>query len=196
MTLSLSDAAAALGKTQRQLRYMIRKKRLRATKVGGRWRIDSDDLPLSDGQRRALGARADTVRQALDEALTPVADAQGKAAKRRYSVRDLHTWKVGEPVFRAVADALGPGDRAVALLRESLDLLCQGCHTFDSRDKRALFDTARARAASAVSELLLAGPPDRVEQEYLPVLSGLIRRTERSGRRDRFERYGGGRGGR
>jgi hypothetical protein len=55
MQLSLADAAIALGRSQRQIRYLIQTGGLAARKEGGRWVIDSADLPLSAGQRQAAG---------------------------------------------------------------------------------------------------------------------------------------------
>ncbi|MEM7200457.1 MAG: helix-turn-helix domain-containing protein [Planctomycetota bacterium] len=56
--LSLADAATILGRSPRQLRYMIRAGKIRAAKTGTRWQIESDDLPLTVGQRVALRERA------------------------------------------------------------------------------------------------------------------------------------------
>ena len=56
MKLSLSQAAEQLGKTRRQIRYMIQEGRLEASKEGGRWSVDSGALPL-DGPRQAAQAR-------------------------------------------------------------------------------------------------------------------------------------------
>ena len=48
MQLTLEQAATRLGKSLRQVRYMIKSQRLPAQKVGGRWMVDSADLPLSE----------------------------------------------------------------------------------------------------------------------------------------------------
>ena len=48
MKLTLEQAAARLGKSERQIRYLVQNSRLAAEKVGGRWLIESDDLALSD----------------------------------------------------------------------------------------------------------------------------------------------------
>jgi excisionase family DNA binding protein len=44
MQLTLHQAAAALGKTRRQVQYLIQQGRLPAQKVGGRWYVESADL--------------------------------------------------------------------------------------------------------------------------------------------------------
>jgi len=46
MQLSLEQAAERLGKSVRQVRYLIQTGALRANKTGGRWLIDAADLPL------------------------------------------------------------------------------------------------------------------------------------------------------
>ena len=200
MTLSLNEAATLLGKSPRQVRYLIQQGRLNARKEGAEWRIEAADLPLTDAQRRAVTSRTEAVKKAMEGALAPAAAASEKAGKRRFSVRDLRAFQAGEPIYRDVAEALGSDDPAALRLREALDLLCQGCHSYRRRDKAALYSSARSRAASAVTELLLCGPAsderrralaDRVEQAFLSDLSGLIRLTERASLRDRFDRFGG-----
>ncbi len=187
MHLTITEAAAALGWTRRQVRYAIQQGRLPAQKAGGRWRIDPADLPLTDAQRRGLTSRSTTVRQAVEDALAPGESAAAKAGKRRYSVRDLRAFSVGAPILRDAEARLGVADPAVAALREALDLLVRGCHTFRRADKAERYAAARERAAGAVASLLLDGPEedtdrqtlaDRLEQELLPEVSGLVRAAE------------------
>jgi excisionase family DNA binding protein len=45
-SLSLAEAATVLGKSERQVRYMINNGRLKAVKIGGSWVVESSDLPL------------------------------------------------------------------------------------------------------------------------------------------------------
>jgi hypothetical protein len=76
MTLSLAEAAIALGESERQVHYLIKTGRLVAKKgEGGRWFIDSDALPLSDAQRQAMAERAATARQAVEKAIAPLEKA-------------------------------------------------------------------------------------------------------------------------
>jgi excisionase family DNA binding protein len=58
MHLTLEEAAQRLGKTVRQVRYLIQTGALRADKSSGRWRIDAADLPLSEPQRAASWLRS------------------------------------------------------------------------------------------------------------------------------------------
>ncbi len=42
--IPVSDAAQSVGKTRRQILYMVEKERLEALKFGGRWFVSRDDL--------------------------------------------------------------------------------------------------------------------------------------------------------
>ena len=179
--LSLTDAARLLGKTPRQVRYLIKTGRLAATKDGVRWRLDSAALPLSEGQLRARARKAGEIRDAVDDALGP----HGRLAGRRYSVRDLRAFSAAAPLARQVAQGLGADHPAALALRDLLVALSQGCHRFHDRDKREAYVAAREHAARAAALLLLAGHPeaeawaDRVEGDVMVGVTGLVRRTER-----------------
>jgi len=69
MQLSLEQAATRLGKSVRQIRYMIQRGQLRARKDGGRWVIDSDTLPLDEGAQQAADRRRDQLEAAVEHAL-------------------------------------------------------------------------------------------------------------------------------
>ncbi len=100
MKLSLSQAAEQLGKTRRQIRYMIQEGRLQARKDGGRWVVDSEALPLDDPQRAARARRQDRLREAADHALGP-------RPATRWGLRDLKAIGVGVPLYRRCLDLLG-----------------------------------------------------------------------------------------
>ena len=75
MQLSVVEAATVLGKSPRQIRYMIRQGQLEATREGKQWRIEGDSLPLGEAQRRALQERLEKARETFDHALDPVSKA-------------------------------------------------------------------------------------------------------------------------
>ncbi len=56
MQLTLQEAAVRLGKSVRQVRYLINSGQISAQKLGGRWFVQSSDLPLSQGQNALLNA--------------------------------------------------------------------------------------------------------------------------------------------
>jgi hypothetical protein len=171
-----------LGQTPRQVRYLIKNGRLRASKEAGRWVIDDGDLPLSEGQRRSAERKTAELATAVEEALGP---QQRKG--RPYSVRDIRAFERGVSCWRAAKAAYGEHP-ATSALGESLVLVAQGCHRYHGREKAVAFQDARERAAEAVARLHLEGgeaavsAADGVEQDYIPLLAGLVRRYERRGR--------------
>ncbi len=208
MKLSIAETATLLGKSERQVRYLIKTRRLEAAKEGSRWRIDSADLPLSDAQRQALAERSQVARQAFEKGLEPVAKAAlpspsggagSEETKRSYSVTDLFAFQAGEVIYREVTGELGRDEPAARQLFETLSLLSRGCHSYHPRDKASRFNEARELAATAVAELLLhdGGEAEarrawaqRIEQELIPKLAGLVASHEKRSRKSRFDRFG------
>ncbi len=180
MNLTLDEAAARLGKSPRQVRYMINAGRLQATKFGGRWMIDSGDLDLSEAQQQAVERKERQLRGAVEEGL-----GLPEKAKRRYSVRDLKAFQIGQPLHAQAAQALGADHPATGALRRVLEHLARGCHRFDRSEKAAAYRDARDAASAAVCELLLADSEaaeplvTAIEQELMAALAGLLRRLDR-----------------
>ena len=181
MKLSIAEAASSLGKSVRQVRYMIDNGRLPARKIGGRWVIDSDALPRSEGQRQAKQRRHDSLRQVVDEAL----DRSPRRAAKRFSFRDLRVVKLLLPVYRG-CQALGDDHPSTTAVRLALEDLCRGCHRYLRGDKAEAYRSARDHASRAACALaLLSTSPaqdllDQLEHEAMPALASLIRRTERA----------------
>ncbi len=200
MELSLSEAADLLGKSVRQLRYAIKKNELPARKKGGRWVIDSEVLPLSNAQRTAAAMRLKNLQDAADEAISPVGRSVGKVKKGRYySVRDLRAYKSGIIIYKETSLRLGEEHPASRLLEDSLTALCRGCHEYQPNNKSLHYNEARKAAASAVIQLLIKNGADesmriefadRIEQDYIPFLSSLVRSTEKRSYRKRFQGFG------
>ena len=69
MQLTIDEAAARLGKSARQIRYLIQNDGLPAKKIAGRWVIQADDLPLSEPQREAVGRQERALRGAVERGL-------------------------------------------------------------------------------------------------------------------------------
>ena len=175
---SLSDAARLLGKTQRQIRYLITKGQLPAQKVDGCWVINRDDLPLSEGQEQANQAKMEGAVQIANEVLHK--DRKDKTA---FSVLNLKAFQVGKDLHGQVTGACDQDHPARSLLYESLMLLASGCHAFQHRNKAIYYLDAREQAARAVAALLLHAPAQEslakdIECQYLSQLGGLIRRSE------------------
>lgn len=196
MKLSLSEAATVLGKTERQLRYMIKAGRLGAAKQDGQWRIESSELPLTDAQRQSLAERLGAARVAFDKGVEAAAKVVGDTEKqRRYTVTDLTAFQVGAAIYRELVGALGVEATACRLLSSALTAVACGFHDFQPADKAKRFSEARSSAAAAVAALLLEGEEQRVlgariEQELIPKISGLVASCERRSHRSRFESFG------
>ena len=69
MQLTIQQAARRLGKSERQVRYMLQQGKLAAEKQGGVWMIDSATLPASGGQQRSAERKQQRLRAAVDEAV-------------------------------------------------------------------------------------------------------------------------------
>ena len=183
MKLSLRAAAELLGKSQRQLRYMIQEGRLKATKDGGRWVIDRDDLPLP-AEKVMRGLRdAAAVKATLESALG-VTDAP-EGAKRRYSVTDLRAFQANRELVAEARAKLGTDAAVARQLAEAAAMITCGCHTFHKRDKVGYLQRAREHTCYALTTLLLSedeAAPElaaAIEGTLLPALGGTIRAAER-----------------
>ncbi len=183
MTLTVQQAAAHLGKTVRQVRYMIQQGSLPAKKVGGRLVVESGDLPQTEAKKAAGERKARQLRGLVDDALEVP-----EKLPRRYSVLDLKAFQLCLPLFRQASDELGAEHPATTQLRRALELLSQGCHRYERGDKADAYRQARDAASLAVCELVLDGTPpaaeirSAIEQELMASLAGILRRAERRGR--------------
>lgn len=186
MELSLAEAARLLGKSERQLRYQIKIGNLPARKLDGRWRIHRDDLPISDGQQKALERKSERAVRIAQQVLGDTSRAE---SKKRYSVRELRAYQHSAPVYRDLVATFGPEHPAAGFLREALMLLASGCHEYQAREKAAYYARAREQASRAVMTLLLDTDEQQhelvaqLEQAVVPALGGLIRQAERRERR-------------
>ena len=172
MKLTLEQTATRLGKTQRQVLYMIRQGKLSAEKIAGRWFIDATDLPVSERQQTVKERQQHHFQGVLEDAL------ELDNTKRRYSVRDLKAFQITLPLYRAVCAAFAEDHPAARALRRTLEFLARGCHRFERKDKVDAYRAAREEASLAVCELALADSPeagellDGLEQDLMRALDG------------------------
>ncbi len=82
MLLTLEQAAEMLGKTRRQVGYLIKTGKLKATKVGGRWRIESADLPASPRREAARQRKQAQLVAVVEDTL----EVPPRGKRRRYSI--------------------------------------------------------------------------------------------------------------
>ncbi len=181
MDLSIQQVANRLGKTPRQIDYMIKTGRLKAHKNGGRWSIDSENLPLSDGQQQSQERKQRHLRASVEQAL----DIGPDTSNKRYSIRDLKAFQIALPLHRQALAALGAEHPATQSLKRVLEHLTYGCHRFERSDKADAYRTARDQASLAVCELVLteSAAADQlihdIEQDLMAAMAGLLRRVDR-----------------
>ena len=185
MELTLHEAAAKLGKSERQIRYMIQTGRISARKVKGKWLIETDSADAASPQKQAIQTRRlEGVRQTVEETL----GLPEKPARPGYSVRDLKAFQTARSIHADIQAELGADHAASLELRRALYALTRGCHQFRREAKHSEYSEARRAACDAVTTLLLVGQPQtdalgqRIETELLRAIGGLLRRYEK--RRD------------
>lgn len=118
MELSLNEAARLLGKSDRQVRYLIRSGKLQARKADGRWIIRREDLPLSEGQVKAERQKAERASRLAAEILRP--DAERAGARKSFSVQETRAFEEGGPLYRDLRAQAGADRRVTALLETIL----------------------------------------------------------------------------
>lgn len=182
MKVTLVEAARLLGKSPRQLRYMLKQGELKGEKVEGRWVFDDAALPRSPAQERARAQKAAELEAAVNEGIEAVVR---KPRGRGYSVGDLVAFRTGAAACREAARRFGDEHRASVAMRASVVALGQGCHRFHHREKNEAFARAREESAAAVALLHIEGGDaartlaDEIEANYLSALVGLLRPSRR-----------------
>jgi hypothetical protein len=181
MQLSLQQIATRLGKSERQVIYMIQQGRLPAQKIGGRWFMDSDDLPQNDNKRQAQQRKNQKLKKTVEKTL----NLDGEDAAR-YSVLDLRAFQIALPVYRRAHQELGESHLATLALHRVLDHLCRGYHRYAKPDKTESYRNARDEASTALCELVLADSPaasaliETLEQDLMGSLGGLLRQMDKT----------------
>ena len=181
MQLTLEQAATRLGKSKRQVLYMIQIGHLPAQKLAGRWWIESEQLPLSAAQQQSHERKQQQFRAAVEEALE-IEPERGRP--RRYSVRDLKAFQIALPLQRQAQTELGAEHPATQCLKRVLEQLTRGCHRYERSDKAEAYRAARDQVSLAVCELVLteSAVADQLihvlEQDLMAALAGLMRRVD------------------
>lgn len=185
MELSLVEAAAQLGKTPRQVRYLIKQGRLRARKHGTSWLIDSADLPKSEAQAEAALAQQTQLRAAVEEAL----ELPRGERRRGYSFTQLRASQIALPLYRTASTTLGSEHPATRALHAVIEQLARGCHRFGRPEKSEAYRAARDEASRAACSLAVASEAsatpllETVEHELMAALVGAASgRSRRHGR--------------
>ena len=173
MQLPLEEAATKLGKSVRQVRYLVQEGRLAGKKLAGRWFVDLEDAPNIEKQQAVGRRKQERLRAVVDDALE-----LKPGVGQRYSLLDLKAFQIGLPLYRKVCELLGERSCATKAVRQALEHLAQGCHRYDHEEKAAAYRAARDAASLAVFELLVVGGDaaalaSPIEQDLMAALAGL-----------------------
>ncbi len=79
MELTIKETADLLGKSERQVRYLIQRGVVPAQKIHGRWRIPKETLELTSGMKRARAHKKHRAEAIVDEVL----HSQGHRTRKR-----------------------------------------------------------------------------------------------------------------
>jgi excisionase family DNA binding protein len=141
MALSIKEAAQVLGKTRRQVAYMIDQGELPAKKSGGRWVIERPDLNVDEPRRQRVSRKQAQFKAVIEEAVIP--------GNQRYTLRDLKAVQLAIPIYRQLAERGAGCEKAASHMRECLDQLAVGCHRYDRQEKTLAYPAARDAASLA-----------------------------------------------
>jgi excisionase family DNA binding protein len=188
MDLSIREAAALVGRSPRAIRQWIASGRLPARKSGRSWLVRVEQLPLTDAQRARVGARADEARGVVEGCLPSRAAAT--RTRRRRSLLDLDAFRIARQAVRELEQAAGDLcathdlRRAAAYAHRAVLRLGEGVHEFELPRKAARLNAARRGLAHSVALIhaaqdvphgALLSPLERIEQEVMPLIGGLLR---------------------
>ena len=180
MELSLKEAAQNLGKSVRQIRYLIDQKQLPARKLGARWFIREEDLPLSPGRRQARIHKVERAAHAMEQVLVQKSPKDQKS----YSMTQLKAFQVGRELLQELETSLAQEHPISELLREALLEIASAFHAFNRSEKKLRFSKARDLSSRAAALILLHQPKletlaQSLEQQLIPKIGGLLRHLER-----------------
>ena len=195
MELSIREAAAILGRSQRTLRSQVARGEIPGVKRGRSWFIKREHLPLTESQRAALQSRAGDVREAVEAQLPSRMATWAGDRKRRLA--DLDAFRLAASVHAELTTEADPASAAAAvLLHDALLHLAEADFVYERATKLTAVDRARSGVGRAAATLLLAGPIPpgdpvhhrvlALEDHVMPSLAAFARQVARlPGRRRR-----------
>lgn len=182
MDISIREAATRLGKSTRQVRYMLQNGDIAGRKESGRWLVDSAALPRSVAQQEPDRRRKRNIRAAVNKGL----GAEDEPGTARYSLFDLKAVQIANALRLQSIEQFGPEHPVARALEDTLDRLIRGCHRYSYADKAVAYRAAREAACSALTALVVSGDDAAlalivaIEQELLAALAGLLRRLDKA----------------
>ena len=190
MELTIKEVATLLGKSRRTIRSQVARGELPGVKRNGKWLIDRRNLPLNESQRRILQAKADRIRNAVDDVLP--SRAARVPGQRPRSLADLDAFRLGAQVLLNIRDsehaalADAERERIADYLEQSLLAIAEAVQQFDRELKLAAVNRARSLLSHTVATMLLATglePEEpvsswvtRLEGEVIPAVAGFLPR--------------------
>ncbi|MEM7678310.1 MAG: helix-turn-helix domain-containing protein [Myxococcota bacterium] len=181
--LTLPEAAALIGRSERQIRYLIQQGKLAAKKQGRRWLVDKSALDKMPERRRRHAQRLESMEATVRETLSLPAEGENP----KWSVLSMRVVTYARSVHTAVVETFSESHPAAVAAASTVRCLVRGGHAFRPADKLAHYATARTAACDTLTEVLLAPLETQalirqIESDLLPALAGLLRRAEKKQR--------------
>lgn len=108
--LTLAEAAAWLGQSERQVRYLIQQGKLQATKLGRRWMISKEAVRSAPRIQRREAAKL----EALEGVVRDVLDLPVASVAPRWTVTTMRAVGAARRAHAAVSERFGPEGPAPA----------------------------------------------------------------------------------
>jgi len=198
MDLKLKEVANLLGKSERQIRYMIKKGELKAIKKDGQWSIDRECLPFSVKQILTINRKREIFTDGIDKVVNKL------AIKKEYTFTDLRSFQLSYALYREFLNQDGQDgkdlqDNFNVQLGKVFVCLASGYHSFDTQDKIREYKRAKLELCQLLVNLFtknhqkpsqpLAKAMNTIEKDIIPSINGLIRAIEKKERWKRPPRY-------
>jgi excisionase family DNA binding protein len=194
MLLTVDEAATLLHISPRAVRARLQRGELKGHKDGGQWRVSRAALPLTAERHRELQARADTIREVVDNALPSRAPSLRPQKRHlpdlmafRALVAILQDLRMAADVSGRPAPVVRAHTAADRMLETALEGIGRAWPIFAPQHRLHFLDLARSEIGGAIAWLAASGDADlatlaaRIEDEVLPPLSGMCRSAEHRG---------------
>lgn len=196
MTITISEAATLLGKSKRQIRYMIQQGKLKAEKAGKEWLINREHLPLSEAQLKSLERKAQQVRSVIDDAIGKPADGivrDAREARKKYALATQSCFKLTKQAYGLAKQLFGGEHQNTQKLHTVIELVTKGWFSFIPAARLRFLRYARELICEVLTDTLLIENPSNehtafaelLEFDIIVSLSGLIRSSEKRNKRQR-----------
>ena len=180
--VNLEEAASLLGKSEKTIRVYINKKKIAATKVGGKWFLDlASILRLKSDLEVQLGNSEVQLGKLDNLAMGKSASGISSLAAYRQALKSLSL-----PMWQSLDEHAWLGEELKKLRIQILSSLGSGYYSF-GRNKINFYNDARA-GAGAILALCHSDPKynqawshdlKNLEHEFLGAVTALVKRMEK-----------------